>query len=549
MSGPGTGQAVRGASLLILLQVASRAVTFTANQILLRYMTAQLLGVSTQLEVYYLSVLFFARESLRVAVQRQGSNTKTEQKGKETLHQPDTTPQSTQAAVNISYLAIGLGGIVAWILGQLYISSVETSSVGDTPYLRPSLYLYAFAAMVELLTEPAFVAMQIRLQFAVRAKAEAFATFLRCAATLTLAMWASRRALELGILPFALGQAVYGLALLAVYAWYGFALARKDRFSLFPVPLRDNEDKAKSGDNGRSEQTDYVMSYFSRSTLRLAGSMMAQSLVKHILTQGDTFLVSVLSTTTAQGVYALANNYGGLVARLVLQPVEESSRNYFSRLLSGLSSSGRQTRSSSHTAVRQAGTDLQALLKVYTMLSLVVVTFGPTAAPLLLSLVAGPRWATSGAGSCLSAYAYYIPLLAINGVAEAFVASVASDAEVHRQSAWMTGFSVVFATAGYVFLRVMGMGAVGLVLANIVNMLCRIIWCTCFITKYFRTRGVNFELLDILPSPMAIISAVVVSQLVSRTANVPAGEVLGMQRTLVQLLKVGVVALPYLASQ
>jgi oligosaccharide translocation protein RFT1 len=521
--------------------------TFTANQILLRFMTAQLLGVSTQLEVYYLSVLFFARESLRVAIQRQGSNTENEQAGKEDANRPATT-QSTQAAVNISYLAISLGGIVALMLGQVYISSVRTSPVGDTPYLQPSLYLYAFAAMVELLTEPAFIVMQIRLQFGVRAKAEAIATFLRCAATLASAVWASRRALELGVLPFALGQAVYGLALLGVYAWYGFAFARKEKFSLFPVPLTGTYDFAKTRHNSDPEQIDYVLSYFSRPTLQLAGSMTAQSLVKHVLTQGDTFLVSVLSTTTAQGVYALANNYGGLVARLVLQPVEESSRSYFSRLLSDVSS-GQKTNSSTRTAVRKARTDLQALLKVYTMLSLVILTFGPTTAPLLLSIVAGPRWATSGAGSCLSAYAYYIPLLAINGVVEAFVASVASDAEVHKQSAWMTVFSVVFATAGYVFLRVMDMGAVGLVLANVVNMLCRIVWCIFFITKFFRARGVDFELLDILPGPRAVISAVVTSQFVSRMADVPVGEVLGTQQTLMQLVKVGVIALPYLASE
>ncbi|KAJ2966529.1 hypothetical protein NUW58_g10642 [Xylaria curta] len=35
-----TGSAVRGASLLIILQVASRAITFVANQLLLRFLTA-----------------------------------------------------------------------------------------------------------------------------------------------------------------------------------------------------------------------------------------------------------------------------------------------------------------------------------------------------------------------------------------------------------------------------------------------------------------------------------------------------------------------------
>src|SRR3569833_2155608 len=50
---------VHGASILVVLQVASRAVTFIANQFLLRYLTARLLGISTQLEVFYFCVLFF----------------------------------------------------------------------------------------------------------------------------------------------------------------------------------------------------------------------------------------------------------------------------------------------------------------------------------------------------------------------------------------------------------------------------------------------------------------------------------------------------------
>ncbi len=40
----GQNRAVRGASLLILLQIVSRAITFIANQVLLRFLTAQLLA-------------------------------------------------------------------------------------------------------------------------------------------------------------------------------------------------------------------------------------------------------------------------------------------------------------------------------------------------------------------------------------------------------------------------------------------------------------------------------------------------------------------------
>jgi oligosaccharide translocation protein RFT1 len=580
MPDPGSSRAVRGASLLILLQVGSRLLTFTANQILLRFLTASLLGVSAQLEVYYLSVLFFARESLRVAIQRQGSEAKDDavlptrdSSGSKELKEksdgskaiegqkerPDVSRTNgaspTQAAVNISYLAIVLGAVVAVVLGQLYISTVS-SDILSTPNLLQSVYIYAFAAMLELLSEPAFVLMQIRLQFGVRATAEAVATFLRCFVTLGSAIYASRHGLHAGVLPFALGQAAYGLALLGVYVWYGLGLAQRENFSLLPVRLSGPE-RAERGSEAKPTiaSGDYVLSYFYRPTLQLASSMMAQSLVKHLLTQGDTLLVSILSSADAQGVYALANNYGGLVARLLFQPIEESSRSYFSRLLSSSSANNHKTQQQQQqqpdkpaVVLRKASADLQSLLKIYVLLSLFVVSIGPTAAPLLLSLVAGPQWRGTGAGACLAAFAWYVPLLAVNGVAEAFVASVASEAQVHAQSAWMGGFSLVFGAAGFVFLQVLDIGAVGLVVANGVNMLCRITWCAAFIMRYFREQGVPFGLDGMLPGPLAVLAGVVASQAVRRAVGGVAEEALGPKQIVMQLVKIAGVTVPFLVA-
>jgi oligosaccharide translocation protein RFT1 len=250
--------------------------------------------------------------------------------------------------------------------------------------------------------------------------------------------------------------------------------------------------------------------------------MMAQSVAKHFLTQGDTFLVSVLSTTHAQGVYALANNYGSLVARLLFQPIEESSRTYFSRLLSPLldnststspaddqelQSTGqepkpKQTRHlnpSRHPNAAKAASSLHALLHLYALLSALIISIGPLAAPPLLSLLAGPRWAREGAGNVLATYCYYIPLLAINGVSEAFVASVATESQVHLQSIWMGFFSLVFGLSGFVFLRVLDLGAVGLVYANVLNMTLRIVWSSMFIRRYFKTVKTDFDFQSLAP--------------------------------------------------
>ncbi|KAJ6443459.1 oligosaccharide translocation protein RFT1, variant [Purpureocillium lavendulum] len=494
---------VRGASLLILLQLLSRLATFLANQLLLRFLTAPLLGLATQLEVYYLSVLFFARESLRVAVQRQATtaapalSSKTAAGGTRGRGDadPDAGRRDAQAVVNLGYLAILLGVVAAVALGCMYLAYAPAATL-ETPFLARSLHLYGVAAVVELLSEPCFVLMQTRLRFGTRAAAESVATFVRCFVVFGSALLAARRGLDLGVLPFALGQLAYGVALLLVYLVAGRGLASSLGFSLLPRPVASGtRDKAK----GEEESRDFLWSYFYRPTVTLAGSMMAQSVVKHLLTQGDTFLVSLLSTPQVQGVYALANNYGGLIARLLFQPVEESSRSYFSRLLSEQSAGG-EGETKPRPAVQEAKRSLGTLLRLYILLSAVVVSLGPFAAPSLLAIVAGRQWTGVGAGDVLGTYCFYIPFLALNGLSESFVASVASEGQVHRQSVWMGAFSVVFAASAFLFMRVFPLGAQGLVLANSVNMLCRIVWSVAFIKSFFAAHRARFAMSELIPT-------------------------------------------------
>ncbi|KAF4450629.1 oligosaccharidyl-lipid flippase [Fusarium austroafricanum] len=484
-STPSSPSMIKGASLLIILQLASRLITFIANQLLLRYLTAPLLGLSTQLEVYYLSVLFFARESLRVAIQRRDTGSQAK--------------EESQAVVNLGYLAIGLGSIVSLGLGWTYLAYATEVTLA-TPYLVESLYLYGFAAMVELLSEPCFVLMQTRLQFGTRAAAEAIATFLRCIVVFGSAVWASKHS-DIGVLPFALGQITYGTSLLLVYLVSGYRLASSIGFSLLPKSITSKDNR-------------FWGSMFDWSTINLAGSMMAQSVVKHLLTQGDTFLISFLASASVQGAYALANNYGSLLARLLFQPVEESSRSYFSRLLSSVTPVKQGGKPAAE--VTEAKQNLQTLLRLYILLSSIITNIGPFAAPPLLAIVAGKQWAGSGAGDVLAAYCFYIPFLGLNGITESFVASVATEAEVHIQSVWMGAFSIIFAASAFLFMRIYPLGAIGLVLANIINMACRIIWSGSFIKRFFKRHGTVFKIKSILPEStlgVSIATAILLKQL------------------------------------
>lgn len=499
-------KSAQGATFLILLQVGSRALTFIVNQVLLRYLSPEILGISTQLELYAISVLTFARESLRVALQRQRSDSEQEEETNDaaggekipswvaTSYEPG---RRAQEAVNLSYLAIGLGLPLAYILGRLYIRNADVA-VLRTPYIYNSLNICAFAAFLELLSEPCFAIAQQQMLYGTRALAETFATFTRCIITCSTAIWASRTSHNLGVLPFAVGQLSYAIVLNVVYLLKVTPISHRNSFSLILRTLND-----------RTNNPNLFLSRFSISLLTLALNLYAQSGFKHLLTTGDSLLIAALTSLQSQGAYALASNYGGLIARILFQPIEESSRSLFARLLSPSSPPStnptptkiQNDNESTDPSLTQATSYLHVLLHLYTLLSLLALSLGPTLAPLALRTIAGPRWSHTEAPLVLSTYCYYIPLLAINGILEAFVSATATPKQLREQSAWMVGFSACFALTGFLALRVGEMGARGLVVANAVNMAMRIWWSWSFVTMYMRNRGIEISVGEVTPSP------------------------------------------------
>ncbi len=229
-----------GAFLLISQQFGSRGLTFIVNQILLRYLSPELLGISNQLEVYSITVLFFARESLRVALQRQPNTPNEPKQDTEQEEIPEghvnatTAAGRTQAIVNLSYVSIYLGIVFAFLVGWIYIYSLAKGDpiVLETPYFREALKLYGLAAIWELLAEPCYVVVQHKSRFGIRASAELVATVLRCLVTCGSAIWASGTGRDIGVLPFALGQGMYALSLTVVYYLKVWIIASEGGFSL-----------------------------------------------------------------------------------------------------------------------------------------------------------------------------------------------------------------------------------------------------------------------------------------------------------------------------
>ena len=229
-------KSAQGASFLILLQIGSRALTFIVNQVLLRYLSPALLGISTQLDLYVISVLYFARESLRVALQRRRDDSRQDEKSPKQIAASYESARRAQEVINLSYVAISLGFPLAYLLAKLYLRNAE-AAVLNTPYLYSSLNIYAIASILELLNEPCFAISQQQMLYATRASAETLATFTRCLVACATAVWASRTHHDLGVLPFALGQLTYSTILNAVYFTKIYPTCAKSGFSLLLKPL------------------------------------------------------------------------------------------------------------------------------------------------------------------------------------------------------------------------------------------------------------------------------------------------------------------------
>ena len=92
--------------------------------------------------------------------------------------------------------------------------------------------------------------------------------------------------------------------------------------------------------------------------------------------------------------------------------------------------------------------------------------------------------------------------MAYNGILDAFVTSVATPVELRQQSIWMGAFTMGYIGAAYLLLATLDLGARGLVLGNIFNMLMRILWSSWFINRYMiKQHGARNMLKELLPKP------------------------------------------------
>ncbi|KAL2844297.1 Rft protein-domain-containing protein [Aspergillus pseudoustus] len=466
--------AMSGTTSLIFIQLASRLFIFSSNQLILRSLSPSILGVAAQLELFMITIIYFSRESIRAAIQRQPllppttSPADTDQDAKSPIEEQRlqrAQAKSSQSVVNMSYLCIIMGVVMAAAFGTFYVQ-FASEEVLETPLYHRSVAVTAFAALIELSSEPFFSVAQQHMLYQKRAAVEICAAFMKSLVTCGVSIWGFWTSHSLGVLPFALGYLTYSTVIVCGYFLATKQLSRVWHFSFLLSRIES------------STKSEYLLDRFPRLLLSLSANVFFQAVVKHLLTQGDSLILAAMTSLQDQGIYSLASNYGGLLARILFQPIEESSRTIFSALLSSTGAKGRDGN------IRTARAHLLNVLRGYMVISVLVIPLGPSLTPRALYILGGRRWAVPEIDSLLASYCYYIPFLAFNGISEAFVSSAASPSQLRKQAAWMGLFSACFALAAYLLLAIGGMGARGLVYANIVNMFVRIVWSMRFIRRY-----------------------------------------------------------------
>ena len=428
-SSSATKSAARGTLVTILL----RLVSFLCTQWTFRRLDGDptVLGqTSIQLELVLTTVLFISREGFRLALTRNISDDNW----------------------NVAWLSIPVVTAVA-AAALLWHAVVATTTNTMTPDYWYGGILYCTASAIEGWGEPAVLYALRQMNVALKASAEGAATVAKTIATVTLLQVLP----EQPIMAFGLSQVLYACT------YTGLLYLRTARH--LPAPVLS------------------LSSSWHGPTCRLTLVFTVQGLFKHFLTEGDRFVLSALSNNYQQGVYAMGAAYGGLAARLFLQPLEENARLLWSRLAVG--QSPKSTKQQQQQQNRWLEDSYTVLVKAVFYLGLIFSCIAVHYTGILLHILAGRKWGSNPeAAAVLSAFCVYTAFLACNGMTEAFVYAVASTAsDMGRMGAVHTSVGLVFAvTAAW---AVQSHGTLGLVAANCLAMALRTMYSVQYAARYF----------------------------------------------------------------
>ncbi|KAL2313441.1 Oligosaccharide translocation protein rft1 [Schizosaccharomyces pombe] len=459
----------KGLRSSIFFQGSSRILTFFLNQLTIRLTSPSAYAFSSiHFEILQSTILFLSRESVRLAMQRIPSENAIITSTSTESNKSKKLSDQLQLIKNTSLISVYIGIVISLLVSLFYFYSLP-----NFPYSKTCIFIYTVSSFIELLSEPYYEVLQWRQKFSKTASAEGLGTIICSLLSFAISVLGRNKAPS--SLPFALGNLSEKVTIFFTLRYFA-----KQPFSIF---------LHKVGENER-----YI--FWDSSTLRIICSHTYQVLLKHLITKGDKIMVAWYASPSAQGPYALASNYGSLLARIVFRPVEDHSHIVFAQL----------THYKNKKDEKKALNLLAWILKLYSYMSLFIL-FGSNYSDIVLLFGAGSKWASPDSSSILSWYAMYIPFMAANGVLEAFYVSAANSSQLYDQGKCYLASAVFYFITGKVLLSWFNLGSHGLILANILNLSLRI----CFALRFILHNYKDFSLPRSLPRPFLLALSILLS--------------------------------------
>lgn len=152
----------KNVGILMAVQIFSKIMTFSLNFLVARIVVPEVYGYANiQLQLYGSIVLWFSKESVRKAVQRKIDSSEHE---------------VTISAINIVIFSFAVQLLLAF---AIYFGVTICYPQNNFENFNLSIFLTLLASFLESLSEPYYVRMLLKMEFALRAKAESGAIFVK----------------------------------------------------------------------------------------------------------------------------------------------------------------------------------------------------------------------------------------------------------------------------------------------------------------------------------------------------------------------------------